>query len=97
MSERCPRCDRPECDAKAATAAYYARVPIAPRDIDAVIAVQMRHAEACEECERNRVDWRARCLEAERIARLAIDALHNRSYGRSALGERLQAELEKLR
>jgi hypothetical protein len=43
------------------------------------------------------IDWRARCLEVERIARLAIDALHQRSYGRSMLGARLQAELEKLR
>ena len=91
MSDCCPGCERP-------VATDTSVCPCTPDDpgcdvCNALCWSSMHGYATCPWV----IDWRARCLEVERIARLAIDALHQRSYGRSMLGARLQAELEKLR
>ncbi len=62
MSERCPICDRPECQRSALWLAYMDRED---KRAPQTIAQGDAAMDAQGECERNRVDWRARCLKAE--------------------------------
>ena len=84
-------------DWRARCLAAESRIDEIERDMARLSGERDQYVATHEKCWQTGTALLARAENAERIAREAIDALHQRSYGRSALGARLQAELEKLR
>jgi hypothetical protein len=62
--ERCPRCDRAECQRETTYEAWID----GPRDKNSATAGMHRFDVARRDCDAHAVNWRARCLAAEQRA-----------------------------
>jgi hypothetical protein len=78
VSERCHTCDRADCPTR-----QYASVEESNEALT-----------AWQHCREHRVDWRARCLAAERIAREALDLACPHNDEERARVAAMRAELE---